>query len=184
MKITDLSVTLFNWNSTPWKTGVASFGGHKVLGVVTVHSDEGVEGHAFLGSSRQGADDLVGLLMGFAKPALVGRHPLDIGAIWASMWKLNRSISTHTIGAVDIALWDIAGKVGGLPIQRLLGSCRDRVPAYASSAWLDSPEGYVAEALHFRSLGWMPTRFIPMRCPMKTLRFAGRSAMPWITIWS
>jgi L-alanine-DL-glutamate epimerase-like enolase superfamily enzyme len=165
MKITDLSVTLFNWNSTPWKTGVASFGGHKALGVVTVHTDKGVEGHAFLGSSRQGADDLVGPLMGFAKPALVGRHPLDIGAIWASMWKLNRSISTHAIGAVDIALWDIAGKVAGLPIHRLLGSCRDRVPAYASSAWLDSPEDYVAEALHFRSLGWTAYKIHPHAVP-------------------
>jgi L-alanine-DL-glutamate epimerase-like enolase superfamily enzyme len=62
---------------------------------------------------------------------------------------------------VDVALWDIAGQVAGLPIHRLLGSCRDRVPAYASSAWLDTPEDYAAEALHFRSLGWSAYKIHP-----------------------
>ena len=56
MKIDDITVTLFRWNFAPWKTGVGTaFGGRKLLGVLTVRTDEGVEGHAFLGSSRQGA---------------------------------------------------------------------------------------------------------------------------------
>ena len=52
MKITDLSVTMFNWESAPWKTATGTSGGRTLLGVVTVHTDEGVEGHSFLGSSR------------------------------------------------------------------------------------------------------------------------------------
>ena len=62
-----------------------------------------------------GADAYVGPLMEFIKPSLLGRNPLDIGAIWADMWKNNRNVSTNAIGAVDVALWDIAGKVAGLP---------------------------------------------------------------------
>lgn len=81
MKITDLSTTLFNWNSAPWRTGNMSFGGHRLMGVVTVHSDEGLEGHAFLGSSKQGADAFVGPLMEFVKPIIVGVNPLGIGSI-------------------------------------------------------------------------------------------------------
>jgi L-alanine-DL-glutamate epimerase-like enolase superfamily enzyme len=161
MKITDLSVTMFNWNSTPWHTGTGSFGGNRLLGIVTVHTDEGVEGHAFLGSSRQGADAYAGPLIEFIKPFLVGQNPLDSGAIWERMWKMNRSVSTNAIGAVDVALWDIAGKVAGLPIHRLLGTCRDRVPAYASSGWLPTPEAYGEEAQHFQALGWPAYKIHP-----------------------
>lgn len=161
MKITDLSVTMFNWNSAPWQTGTGSFGGKRLLGIVTIHTDEGIEGHALLGSSRQGADAYAGPLIEFVKPFLVGQNPLDSGAIWERMWKMNRSVSTNAIGAVDVALWDITGKVAGLPIHRLLGTCRDRVPAYASSGWLPTPEAYGEEAQHFQSLGWPAYKIHP-----------------------
>jgi hypothetical protein len=63
MKITDLSVTLFKWDSPTWSTGSHSFGGSRRLGVVTVHTDEGVEGHCFLGSARESADVFCGPLV-------------------------------------------------------------------------------------------------------------------------
>ena len=170
MKITDLSVTLFNWKSAAWRTATASFGGQRLLGVVTVHTDAGVEGHAFLGSSRQGADAFVGPLMEFCKPALMGANPLDIGAIWHQLWKMNRQVSTNAIGALDIALWDVAGKVAQLPIHRLLGSCRDRVPAYASSGWLPTPEAYGEEAQHFKSLGWTAYKIHPHSIPGEDIK--------------
>jgi L-alanine-DL-glutamate epimerase-like enolase superfamily enzyme len=170
MKITDLSVTMFNWNSEAWQTGSGSFGGHRLLGIVTVHTDKGVDGHAFLGSSRQGADAFVGPLMEFVKPFVMGRNPLDSGAIWARLWKMNRSVSTNAIGAVDVALWDIAGKVAGLPIHRLLGTCRDRVPAYASSGWLSTPEAYGEEAQHFQSLGWSAYKIHPHGVPREDIK--------------
>ena len=167
MKITDVSVTMFNWKSAPWRTGAGNFGGATLLGIVTVHTDEGVDGHAFLGSSRQGADAHTGPLLQFIKPAIMGANPLDSGAIWQKMWKMNRSVSTNAIGAIDVALWDIAGKTAGLPIHRLLGTCRDRVPAYASSAWLPTPEAYGEEAQHFRSIGWTAYKVHP-HCIPKT----------------
>lgn len=170
MKITDLSVTLFNWKSAVWKTGSGSFGGHRLLGVVTIHTDAGVEGHAFLGSSRQGADAYVGPLIEFGKPAIMGANPLDIGAIWHRLWKMNRSVSSYAIGAVDVALWDVAGKVANLPIHRLLGTCRDRVPAYASSAWLPTPEAYGEEAKYFRSLGWTAYKIHPHGIPREDIK--------------
>ena len=169
MKITDLNVIMVNWNSGPWATATASFGGTRQLGVVTISTDEGVEGHAFLGSSRQGADAYVGPMMEFIKPAIMDRNPLDIGSLWAGMWKNNRNVSTNAIGAVDVALWDIAGKVAGLPIHRLLGSCRDRVPAYASSGYLTTPEDYAEEALHFKDLGWPAYKIHPHAVPKEDI---------------
>lgn len=161
MKVTDLSLTLFNWKSEHWKTGRHTFGGTVQLGIVTVHTDDGVEGHAFLGSSRQGADQFAQTLMEVVKPVVVGRNPLDTGAIWEDMWKQRRNVSPRTIGAVDVALWDVAGKAAGLPIFRMLGACRKSVPAYASSSWLPSPEAYAEEALRFKSQGWTAYKMHP-----------------------
>src|SRR6185312_16304692 len=43
-------------------------------------------------------------------------------------------VSALALAAIDIALWDIRGKALGMPLARLLGGLRDRVPAYASGA--------------------------------------------------
>ena len=98
MEITNVKLDMFNWESAPWKTGVGTpFGGTKQLGVVTVSTDEGVSGNAFLGSSRMGADHFVLGLMEFIKPLIMGRNPQNIGEIWWDMWKMNRSVSTYVI---------------------------------------------------------------------------------------
>ena len=171
MKITNLKVTMFRWHFAPWKTGVGTaFGGQKLLGIVTIATDEGIEGHSFLGSSRQGADAYAGPLIEFIKPMLMGTNPLDIGAIWKKMWKQDRSVSTNAIGAVDVALWDIAGKVAGLPVHRLLGTCRDSVPAYSSTAWHPNPEEYAEEARHFQSLGWKAHKIHPHGDPIQDVK--------------
>ena len=175
VKIDDITVTLFRWNFAPWKTGVGTaFGGRKLLGVLTVRTDEGVEGHAFLGSSRQGADAYAGPLMEIVKPNLLGRNPLDIGAIWREMWKENRSVSTNAIGAVDVALWDIAGKVAGLPVHRLLGTCRESVPAYSSTAWHATSEEYAEEALRFQDMGWTAHKIHPHGDPKSDVEICDR----------
>src|SRR5207302_5102991 len=76
----------------------------------------------------------------FLKPVVMGQNPLDRERLYQGLWQRNRATTYRAIGAVDIALWDIAGKVAGQPIHRLLGSYRDSVPAYASSAVLASKE--------------------------------------------
>ena len=91
MKITDLSVTMINWKSERWRVGGHYSGGEKLLGVLTIQTDEGLEGHSFLGSSYQGAEACVGPLMEVAKPFIVGADPLDIGAIWHRLWKSSKN---------------------------------------------------------------------------------------------
>ena len=60
MQITNVKIEMFNWNSEGWKTGVGTlFGKTQQLGIVTVETDEGVSGNAFLGSSRMGANHFV-----------------------------------------------------------------------------------------------------------------------------
>jgi L-alanine-DL-glutamate epimerase-like enolase superfamily enzyme len=166
MKIADLTITLHRWDA-PETTYTTVVGGSKEVGVVTITTDEGVEGHSFLGSASQGADEFAAQVLRRLKPLVIGRNPLDIGAIWADMWRLNRLVAPQAICAVDVALWDIAGIVAGLPIHRLIGTCRDAVPAYASSAVMTSPQDYVEEALSFRSRGWQAYKIHPQRDPKK-----------------
>ena len=99
MKVTDVKVTMFNWEQEAWTTGIGggrgtSFGGDVLLGILTVETDEGISGNAFLGSSHQGADDLVAPLMKFLKPIVMGRNPMERGAIWWEMWRENRRVTT------------------------------------------------------------------------------------------
>ena len=162
MIITDLKIDLFHWRTEAWKTGVGTaFGNDQQLGIVTISTDEGISGNAFLGSSRMGADHFTKGIIEFLKPRLIGHNPQDIGKIWWDMWKQNRSVSTYSIGAIDICLWDINGKITGQPIHRLLGTCKDSVPAYSSTAYHETKEEYAEEALHFKNLGWKAHKIHP-----------------------
>ena len=171
MKITNVKVDLINWTTPAWKTGAgAQFGSTRQLGIVTVETDQGISGNAFLGSSRVGADHFAPGLIEFIKPMIMGRDPQDIGAIWWQMWKQNRSVSTYVIGAVDICLWDINGKAAGQPIHRLLGTCKHSVPVYSSTAYHETPEEYVEEAIRFKELGWTAHKLHPHAEPRADIR--------------
>src|SRR5262245_35614334 len=131
MHITDLSIVLHRWD-VPATTYRDAFGGGATnVGVVTISTSEGVQGTAMLGTASAGADLYASEFNQRPKPLLLNRNPLDIGAIWLDLWRANRNVDTRSICAVDVALWEIAGKVANLPIHRLLGTCRDSAPAYA-----------------------------------------------------
>jgi L-alanine-DL-glutamate epimerase-like enolase superfamily enzyme len=173
MKITNVKVDMFNWKTEAWKTGVGTtFGDTRQLGVVTVETDEGVSGNAFLGSSRMGADHFVKGMMEFIKPIVMGRNPQDIGAIWWEMWKMNRSVSTYIIGAIDICLWDINGKIAGQPIHRLLGTCKESVPVYGSTAYHETTEEYAEEAIRFKEMGWQAHKIHPHGDPQMDIKIS------------
>jgi len=126
------------------RTGTAVFPAVSIV-LVEVRTDAGLVGIGeCLGrSGPQAYAQAVELLL---KPRLVGQNPLDSQALWRRM---QRALSGRAggmlfeaIAGVDIALWDIAGKVAGLPIHRLLGSMgRARLDCYASSInWEDDAQ--------------------------------------------
>lgn len=168
MKISDVSVTLFAWNDIPptrYAAHTGLFSGQSHLGLVTVATDEGVAGHAFLGSASYSAELDAGALIAKLKPQVLGRDPLDRERLYEALVERQRHTNWRTIGALDVALWDIAGKVSGLPIHRLLGTYRHDAPAYASSAVLDSPQAYAEEAAAFKERGWKAYKIHPPQTP-------------------
>jgi L-alanine-DL-glutamate epimerase-like enolase superfamily enzyme len=105
--------------------------------LVKLTTDEGVSGwgEAFGHAAAAGVKTIMDTLIG---PALIGQDPRDINGL---MQRLQRQF--HLLGrdgpvlygfsGVDIALWDIAGKLAGLPLYQLLGGApRDMLPAYSS----------------------------------------------------
>lgn len=175
MKISNVKLILFSWPCESWKLGpTAILGGTKPLGIVEIETDEGISGHAFLGSARFSGDYFAKGLIEFVKPIILGRNPQDIGAIWKNLWKINRDVFTHVIGAVDICLWDINGKLAGQPIHRLIGTCKSRVPAYSSSTYHETKEAYVEEAVHFTELGWKAHKIHPHGDPTADIEICRR----------
>ena len=65
-----------------------------------------------------------------------GENPTRIEHIWQKLYRAHRNmrggaLMVHTISAIDIALWDLAGKLWNVPVYRLLGGpTRDRIRVY------------------------------------------------------
>jgi L-alanine-DL-glutamate epimerase-like enolase superfamily enzyme len=157
MKITGLEVV-------PFETFVdrISFGqlmtDHRVVQTVTkVRTDEGVEGYYFGGHFHGDQDGLLpgdrAIITEFLSPLLAGQDPFDRAEIWRQLWAAK--LPENVCRVIDLALWDLAGRVAGLPVRKLLGGARDRVKAYASSFNnLGSPDEYAAHAVECKRQGY------------------------------
>jgi galactonate dehydratase len=101
---------------------------------VRVRTDEGITGWGEGGIQMRAR--AVQAAVSYLADYLVGRNPLAIEAHWQVMRKSgfyrDGPILSSALAAVDEALWDIAGKLHGVPVHELLGGpVRDRVRAYA-----------------------------------------------------
>lgn len=165
MRITDVTLTLFAWDNLPEtfyaRQSGRGVGGTSDLGLLRLLTDEGLEGHAFLGSASWPASQDGSGLIRFLKPVLLGADPLERERLNQLLWQRSRQASIRTIGAADVALWDLAGKIAGLPVHRLLGSFRTDIPAYASSQVLSSTAAYVEQAREIKAAGWAAYKIHP-----------------------
>lgn len=99
---------------------------------------------------------------GFLQPFLKGRNALEIEQIWqsafvSSYWR-NGPVLNNALSGVDMALWDILGKVAGLPVYRLLGGrCRDGVDTYRHASG-DSIEEVTDRVQEFMEAGYRHVR--------------------------
>lgn len=109
---------------------------HRDYALVRVETDGGIEGVAFC---------LEGVFVDFAvrellAPHILGEDPFDNRRLWDKLFRVSlqtgrRGAVLRALSCIDIALWDIKGKACGLPVYKLLGGHRDKVPAYASGGY-------------------------------------------------
>ena len=164
MKIDDITLTMFSWDDIPetrYGQHTGAFSGNSQLGLVTIRTDDGIEGHAFLGSASRGANLDAESLVQHLKPQLMGKDPLERESLYQAMYSRLRMTTHRAIGAMDIALWDIAGKTANLPIRKLIGGSRHSIPAYASSPAMTEAAEYVEQALSFQEAGWAAYKIHP-----------------------
>ena len=121
--------------------------------LVKVATDDGLVGW--------GEGAAASLIDGLLAPLLIGQDPMDRAGLWERMFHAlyngNNAVGLagSALSALDIALWDLAGKATGLPVCALLGGkVRDKVAVYATGLYytegefpdrlLDEARGYVA----------------------------------------
>lgn len=119
-----------------------------------IHTNEGVAG--LYGPIDNEAAMFVGRF--FAK-SLIGQDPLAYEAFWDKMFRADRhSRGSHYIiglSAVDNALWDLRGRLFGLPVYRLLGGSRSQVRAYASClGFSQEPSALQAKVRELKQQGY------------------------------
>jgi galactonate dehydratase len=127
--------------ATPQRTGHAEYKAVSMV-LVEVRTDAGITGFGeCLG--RFGPTAYAEVIERLLKPLLVGGDALAIKSHWRRMQRAlsgrSGGMLIEAMAGVDIALWDVAGKVAGLPVHRLLGGMgRRHVGCYGSSVnWLD-----------------------------------------------
>ena len=123
--------------------------------LVEVETDEGVSGWGECFGPGPVAMANKGIVEGVIQPMVLGADPLDRDAIWHRVYNLLRDhgqkgMPLQALSGVDIALWDISGKVAGLPLHKLIGGAhRKNVPVYGYGMML-RPEPAPELAARFR----------------------------------
>lgn len=103
--------------------------------IVKVHTDEGIIGHGesapFARLSQLGQKPIVDVLVDYLAPAVIGKDPFDLEAIWRAMDRAT-PYAAQAKGAIDMALYDIMGKKTGMPAYNFLGGIvRREIPLQA-----------------------------------------------------
>jgi len=148
MKITDLKCTVIGRNP-----------------VVRVDTDEGISGLAEVESSK----DYLKPHILFYKRFILGQDPTNVERVMLRIRRLGSFKPWGSgVSAIEMALWDIAGKAAGVPVYKLLGGkIRDRVRVYNGGVRPpmrgSSPEDYAENAREMRRL---PEGFTIVKYPV------------------
>ena len=138
--------------------------------LVEVRTDEGITGWGECFGPGNIAVANKGIVERVIQPMILGDDPLDRDVIWHKVYNLMRDhgqkgMPLQALSGVDIALWDISGKVAGLPVHKLIGGAhRKRVPVYGYGMMLrpESADSLVdrfqEEAAAIKDMGFVATK--------------------------
>ena len=133
---------------------------HHKLVVAEIATDEGLKGLGYsLVFGGGGAEAVLAYLDSRLKPLLLGEDPLAVERLWEKMYRGDRGVrrvglAGMALSALDIGLWDLAGKAAKLPLCKLWGAVTDRVACYGSGGWGKYAEkDLVAEAERYAGMG-------------------------------
>jgi galactonate dehydratase len=113
-----------------------------------------------------GPEVVAAILSELVQPLVIGRDPHDVVAIYEDLYNAMRvrgffgGFYVDALAALDIAIWDLRGKLTGLPVCKLLGAQRaERIPAYVSGLPKPTLAERVALAQAWRAKGFRAVKF-------------------------
>ena len=161
MQITDIKTIRLRASLAPERQMHSRSGQrtHRSALLVQVETDDGVTG---IGSCSGNGAILEVMIERAFKPLLVGKNPLKVDELWETSYFRSvakefgsRGLGVVALSGVDIALWDILGKVKRQPVFQLLGgAARDKVPVYATALYPEEPSEVVKKARAFAHKGF------------------------------
>lgn len=129
--------------------------------VLRLVCDDGSEGVGYSYTIGTGGSSIMALLQDHLVPRLIGQDPDRIESIWRDLMFHTHAthvgaITSLALAAIDTALWDRRARVLNLPLWKLVGGSKDRVPVYTTEGgWLQlKDDELVAQALAARSQGF------------------------------
>ena len=177
MKITKVEVIpLVRKLESPFEGGTYRIVNRFTL-VTRVYTDVDIVGCTFGGDEDMTQNEIVALIRDHLAPMLVGEDPRDVERRWARMFHSkidlgnrglhqldmrNRGILTQAIAAIDNALWDLLGKIYNVPVYKLLGGYRDKVPIIAIGGYYKAGKGQDQlndEMMHYKEIGMAGVKF-------------------------
>lgn len=141
--------------------------------IVRIRTDEGHEGvggvwnatsHRFERYTAEAVRHLA--------PELIGMNPLHREEINHAIRPRVFPLPPQSLAVLDIALWDLAGKLAGQPLYQMLGGARDRIPAYASTPLFESVDEYVSKVESLIDQGCKAVKFQTWCVPELDLELA------------
>ena len=126
--------------------------------VVRLDADTGHQGMGYqmvFGSAGAYAASLIEASLG---PCLIGEEPWVTQLLWDRMYSVSPrrggdGLARGAIAALDTALWDLKAQHAAVPVSRLFGGARERVPTYANCAHNLPPDEIAAKALEYVEAG-------------------------------
>lgn len=149
MKISNIQSNVYRLPpSVPWEDATNKVDGLEFI-VVEVQADNGMTGIGLSYTVDIGGTAIRTLIDDYLANLVLGMNPLDYERIWNKLQRQSRrlglGVNSMAIAAIDVAVWDLIGKIHGQPLYKLLGGARDRIPAYISE--IDLRSGGTTEQL-------------------------------------
>ncbi len=140
LKITAVSTAYYEWKRpVPLSNGMHTYS-NVAMAIVKVETDAGITGFG-VGGSKAGEPEMREDI----SRNLIGRDPTMTELIWSNFWspKLRgrRGFETRALSSIDMALWDIKAKIANMPLYRLLGGFRNRIPTYVAGGYYARDKG-------------------------------------------
>lgn len=129
--------------------------------IVRISDSDGAQGIGYSYTIGQGGPAIMSLLKETLAPQLIGQDADQIDRIWRSLMFSTHAtavgaITSLALAAIDTALWDLRCKRAALPLYKMAGGSKERVPMYTTEGgWLHiDTQALVNDALQAQSLGF------------------------------